>query len=363
MHHDEFVTIGGLPIQPAGTCARLAPAERDWVTRVLLIPIGVLLAVVMLAAAEAFIWSMPALPNQAPDMDFYSYARSILAGLLSLWVVAVGARHAVAGQADPSLRQVLIAGAALAVLLCVLILFLVSPEVFGRIGLEDGVVEWASAILPVAASVLLLLQFARARKRDWTGPALIACAALLFTLGMEEISWMQRVFGFATPDALSGNIQREFNFHNLATNQIGVLHKIAGFAFLVFLPFVFRSAPSRVRASPLAALVPGRGVALASAPLAALNYNGWDFLPMQMTTWITLGILFCFARWAWQRQQAAEAVIASAMMALIAGAQALFLALGDRFIRIWDVTEYKELFIAFGLFIWAMEIFRKREPR
>ena len=41
-----------------------------------------------------------------------------------------------------------------------------------------------------------------------------------------------------------------------------------------------------------------------------------------------------------------------AMAAAIIGAQAAFLVHGDRFARIWEITEYKELFIALGLFVW-----------
>jgi len=38
-----------------------------------------------------------------------------------------------------------------------------------------------------------------------------------------------------------------------------------------------------------------RGVALAGAPLAALNYNRWDFLPLQTTTCLTVAMLAVFS--------------------------------------------------------------------
>ena len=170
---------------------------------------------------------------------------------------------------------------------------------------------------------------------------------------------MQRVFGIATPEALKSNIQGEINFHNFATNQIGAAHKIVGFIVLVLLPFLFIVMPERLPLAGFTELVPSRAVALASAPLAAFNYNGWDSLFFQATTYLTLAIVLYFALLAWRERRYGEAMFCLLLTASIAGAQGLFLVQGDRFVRIWDVTEYKELFIAFGLFIWAVETFKR----
>ena len=43
--------------------------------------------------------------------------------------------------------------------------------------------------------------------------------AMVFAAG-EEISWGQRIFGFATPDLLMTlNEQKEFTVHNIATSH------------------------------------------------------------------------------------------------------------------------------------------------
>ncbi len=337
--------------------------------RTILLPAAALLAVVALTGFELFQWSMPVLPNQAPQADLYSFARAGLVALLSLAVVAIAAAPDIAGTARIALsvRQSLMAILSLLLLLAFLAIFLVSPKTFSAMSLEDGAVEWASALLPIAGSFLLLrcglALLGEARRKTgplWAGMAIIFCAGLLFSLGMEEISWGQRIFGFATPESLSGNIQGEFNLHNLATNQIGVLHKLAGFGFLIFLPFIYEFMP---RIELLTTLIPSRCVALVSAPLAALNYNGWDFLPMQMTTYLTIGILFHFALQAWRARQFAETTISAAMAAAIIGAQAAFLVHGERFARIWEITEYKELYIALGLFVWAVELFNRLRSR
>jgi hypothetical protein len=316
---------------------------------------------------EYTLWSMPPLPNKAPELDAYGCGRSALTILLSLGALAAFARRAPAPKAGPlSLLQMSTVAVSLAFLGAFLAMFLLSPAAFSQASLEDGPVEWASAAMPLAASFLLLWRGGQcamqARPRPmmpWTGATLIFCAAVLFVLGMEEISWMQRIFGFHTPHMLDRNIQHELNLHNLATNQIGTVHKLMGFALLVLLPFIHATAPQVDKVRSLSPLIPSRSIALVSAPLAALNYNGWDLLPMQMTTYLTVGIVLYLGWQARRRRRHVEEMLCIAMAVTIVVAQILFIDLGDRFARIWDITEYKELYIAFGLFAWAMEVFNR----
>lgn len=340
-------------------------------------PPGFRSALIVLAAAlcvlglwtafEYAFWSMAVLPNKAPDLVFYAFGRSAVTALISFAVLNAFAGGRKAPTGTPlAVGQMAAVALSLVLLVVFLAIFLLSPAAFSRMSLEDGFVEWASALLPIAASFLLIWCWGRIVTRggkaiSWIGVALLFSAALLFALGMEEISWMQRIFGFHTPEALSGNIQHELNLHNLATNQIGTLHKLVGFVFLIFLPFVQATMPQAVRIAGLDPLIPSRCVALVAAPLAALNYNGWDLLAMQMTTYLTIGIVVYFARRAWRDNRSAEAILCLGLVIAIIVAQSLFIAFGDRFERIWDITEYKELFIACGLFVWAVELFTCRK--
>jgi hypothetical protein len=70
-----------------------------------------------------------------------------------------------------------------------------------------------------------------------------------------------------------------------------------------------------------------------------------------------------FALSAWRAREFGETGLALAMTAVIIAAQFLFLVHGDRFIRIWDITEYKELYIAAGLFLWAVGVFEQLRVR
>jgi hypothetical protein len=342
--------------------------RQEHVDQLIKLSLWVVLAVAVWIMCEHLVWAMPVLPNRAPDHGPYAFARSALMALIGFaFVIGVTAR-----TKSPKAGDALSARLWCAVLISFLMLaffvamFLLSPGTFNALSLEDGSVEWASALLPIVASLLLAWRGAALLwgrhgegKSVWIGLVLLLCAAVLFVLGMEEISWMQRVFGIATPEALKSNIQGEINFHNFATNQIGAAHKIFGFVVLILLPFLSIVLPERLPLAGLADLIPSRAVVLVSAPLAAFNYNGWDSLVFQATTYLTLGIVIYLSLLARRERRRTEALFCLLLAAAIAGAQGLFLALGDRFVRIWDVTEYKELFIALGLFVWAVETFRR----
>lgn len=104
---------------------------------------------------------------------------------------------------------------------------------------EDGVFENLTAVFYVTGSLFCLIGFVAARRR---GPSmgkyfLLGWAALLFFLGMEEISWGQRVFGVETPEFLaSRNLQEEINLHNLSSVYVNRLFYASVFLVGVALP-------------------------------------------------------------------------------------------------------------------------------
>lgn len=110
---------------------------------------------------------------------------------------------------------------------------------------EDGPIEMTTAVLYLAAAWVNLRLAARFAGVAWTRLALLGLAALFFVVGMEEISWGQRLLGFTTPEALDTlNVQSEFNLHNLwstsLNNAIGLL---VTFVLLVVLPIGYRRSP------------------------------------------------------------------------------------------------------------------------
>jgi len=83
---------------------------------------------------------------------------------------------------------------------------------------EDGLLENGTALLFLAAGLQVGIRawFAKGRRNSWY----ILIAILLLLIGMEEISWGQRIIGWTTPQWLAGvNQQGETNLHNLVSNR------------------------------------------------------------------------------------------------------------------------------------------------
>lgn len=102
-----------------------------------------------------------------------------------------------------------------------------------RLAVEDGPLEWATAVFYALAGVAFLLAARGLRVgRIWT----LGLAVLCLAVAGEEISWGQRVFGFATPEAIERvNVQREFSMHNLE----GVHQNVRALALLFVLGVCF----------------------------------------------------------------------------------------------------------------------------
>ena len=297
-----------------------------------------------------------------PLFDAYYLVRDVAAISLSALLVTAVIRSTASSRTDVrnDSRWMLWSGVfAVFGMLSLVGMFLVSPRTLSTLGREDNVIEWASAICALAgAAFMLRVAFSRATRQDLRFGPYTAMAAffalLLFLLGMEELSWFQRVVDLDTPELMSANLQNEINLHNFATNEVETLYYLASFTFLIFLPFVVDRL--RPPISPgLTAFIPTTAVVLVAAPQAALNYDMWDIIPIQMTFWMTLFILVSYAA----RSRAEDTLwsfVWLASAASLLAAQAVFLGFGDRFLRLYDVTEYKEAFIAIGFLVFSLQV-------
>jgi hypothetical protein len=176
---------------------------------------------------------------------------------------------------------------ALAILASYLVVFLPPPEAV-KLLREDGPVELATVFFFFLATLALVqawrLRPARAGQTDsWEGrrAALLILAALLFVCAGEEMSWGQRVFGWATPDKWSAmNAQAETNLHNLSWIEGGVRHAEtrtvlrsltnANRLFAIFWLTVFVFVPLLDRVSSVA----GRGLRHLGVPIPPLWLGG-----------------------------------------------------------------------------------------
>ena len=249
-------------------------------------------------------------------------------------------------------------------------LFVASPQLFYAGALEDEPLEWASALLPLASSLAFAYAFWRIRmseQRDSHRTLSLVLSALfavtLFVIGMEEISWMQRVFDIETPAVFAGNQQQEMNLHNMHSILFGNAHKLAMVFGLIVLPFLVETAPKNALLGALRDFLPGRFVLMVSGPFIAFNYIGWNMFLTPFTVAVAVLIFHYYARAARDRGDRGEARFFRLLVLFVVVAQGLFLALGERFVRTWDTSEYGELFMAIGLALFSWEATRRLVAR
>lgn len=342
--------------------------------------LGLILAALLTALVAFSLYEFGALGEtqlgirKAPFYGTYYVGRFLLAALLSAALAAAlyrlrGRGSIIEAKRMPSAKR-RTAWAMLAFAVACTALFVADARLFNRFSLEDRALEWISALLPLAASVgfcAALLQVRRAPERDLRRAVAMGLCAFfafaLFVIGMEEISWMQRIFRIATPALFAENQQQEMNLHNMHSIVIGQTYKIAMFAALLLLPFVKDTAPANRLFGLLSDFLSSRFIFAISAPWVAFNYNEWNFLASQLFVTATLAFLACYIAAARRRGDPREIALFAAIMVFIIIAQPLYLLLGDRFVRMWDASEYIELFIAFGLTFYTAETMTRLRAR
>jgi len=297
------------------------------------------------------------IPNRGPRLTGYDLIKTAVAFVLAVSLVSsiyVDGREERRAEPPGVARPgpvILNLGLATAFVL----LFVVSPAGFNWLGSEDNVVEYLSALFGVAGAVF----FASVALAAWHLPhgspnrtlTLVfagACAVVLFLLGMEEISWGQRLFGFDTPDSFAANRQGEVNLHNFFTTPIHTVYRLGSWAALILLPFMVAFGPRWRLFDRFSTFLPPPWIAAMSAPIACFTSSAWPFLPMQVVMLSSLLMMAIF--WHHGRRGGQDtAWLFGAAALLMVVAEAIFLLGSERFIRHWDVTEYQEFFMAFGL--------------
>ena len=98
-----------------------------------------------------------------------------------------------------------------------------DPQTFKALCREDYWVENLTAVWFLLAGILLFAATWAERSFLRRCVYILGVMAMVFAAG-EEISWGQRIFGFATPDFLMPlNMQQEFNVHNIANGMFDIL--------------------------------------------------------------------------------------------------------------------------------------------
>jgi hypothetical protein len=156
-------------------------------------------------------------------------------------------------------------------------LYLVSRDVYYWLLREDRAIEWLQFFLLVFTAVMSMIgsvaSFRRGHKLAGSFLLLIALGTIF--LAAEEVSWGQRILGFA--GGAEGNRQGEINIHNLDdVDGIPVerLFRIAQAAIGllgVVLPFLVRWDPARLRGAAWRVITPP--IFLATSFLVVLGFR------------------------------------------------------------------------------------------
>jgi hypothetical protein len=115
---------------------------------------------------------------------------------------------------------------------------------------EDGIVEYGTALFLLFIGIYNFIKFGRHRKSQnlyWMIGTLGLGLLFIFGAG-EEISWGQRLLGFETPDTLKEiNRQDELNLHNIRIGDFDVnklifskLLTIILIVYFVIFPLLFK---------------------------------------------------------------------------------------------------------------------------
>lgn len=244
-------------------------------------------------------------------------------------------------------------------------LFLLSkrPKLFDDMAVEDGLVENLSAFaFFVGAAAFVVLAVRLFRRRGWLVAVLaLLFGVVLFVIGMEEISWMQRILEIETSEYfLDKNIQNEMNFHNLNTGVSEKAFYFGGFISLIVFPYFHTSLKDffeRVGLGSLSVLLPAQWLLLPSSLM--VGYVGTNVLrdpTGSIAALVAALMLFRFTVKALYSGDFGRFAVYGAFLVLVGVMTYYFTtynyALVD--IRSWARKEYLELVIAIGLMAYAV---------
>jgi hypothetical protein len=111
-----------------------------------------------------------------------------------------------------------------------------------RLRAEDGVWETLGAVALLGAGGLLVYAGLMRDRGSAPRRMLVCLGVLLVVGGAEEVSWGQRLFGFATPQVFRAvNVQAEVNVHNVGGYWANYLLMLGFFFYVGLLPLLERT--------------------------------------------------------------------------------------------------------------------------
>lgn len=249
----------------------------------------------------------------------------------------------------------------------VLIGHYLDPRLIDLLAYEDDAVETVSATVLFAGVFIWLIYIAmQLKQRQWLNIGIAAVfAATMFLIGMEEISWGQRILKIESSEFfLENNMQGETNLHNLDTNLSETIFYAGGVVFLVLLPFLNALAVKLIRKlkhfASLEKFLPSAWLLVPFTALLAFTGKGnITDRPILIAIFI-MGFVAVVARIIielWKRRYM-WAFVTSAILAIALIGSYTFLNFNAEVLQVrqWHYTEYLELVIELGLLAYTIDV-------
>ncbi|NGX42805.1 MAG: hypothetical protein K940chlam7_01093 [Chlamydiae bacterium] len=200
-------------------------------------------------------------------------------------------------------------------LACASLLFILyspylSNTISDKIMKEDGIAEWLTALTFLFCSVIAAANIFISPRIQYKITFLLFSLLFFLCFG-EEISWGQRIFGFASPEAIKNiNAQEEFNLHNSFGYLADHLFFIAIFSYGCVMPLLSLTHEFWHR------LFDKLGIPIASAGLAIGFFISLLFYdPI---------FFFFFHQWAFRIAEIRELLISASLLILLFEARNFF---------------------------------------
>lgn len=242
-----------------------------------------------------------------------------------------------------------------------LFLLIFHPRYYDFLATEDYIVETGTAaLLFIGCGIFIristmLIHFHRRTNIFIMASGILALS--LFFVGMEEVSWFQRVLNVKTPQAFSGNQQEELNLHNFATHFTHQAYFFGAFCLFILLPLL-KSETSILEKKIFSFFLPSRFLIFAGILFMAYDYDAYFSNPLpQITYFITLFILIYYT---WLLRSADKTFLLPVLIVYYILAPVIYLnfafQLGE---NAWRIGEYKELLIGVCFPLYSLEILSK----
>lgn len=278
---------------------------------------------------------------------------------------------------SPKFAKVLMIALPLLVLLVVAV-ELVNPEFatwlircddLKRCGVNYRHAIFIKAAFELVASIIFAILAIKLAKRSasrnnkWPIVICVILALVLLLMAGEELAWGQRIFFFATPAAIKGiNAQGELTLHNIATESFQNSWYFASWSLLVALPLLRQPLVKWMAKThkiiPLINFIPPTYFALAFAPVFAIVDPIWASDGIRcgsiLFSVVATVVMLAYLIWPARGKLANQLCFALSVFTITLFAELLVS-------QVWDknsgaVTEYEEVFLAFGFLLWALTV-------